>query len=407
MGVTIIKDICLKPAIGNWFEYQPRHNYTAFVHENIDMRMVDEALFLHHSYAAAFSELIKNKFALSAEVHTVVCSQASYVDFIAERAGRSVASVLETPYGALTCACDAELLTALMDRVFGGKGVGKKKAEQLTDIEQIAAASIFETVLGTYQDYWLQAVAGDLQLLTLHSPKLKLDERIKKDTRVVVYTITIAYGDQPPAALEFMFTPGLFENVYEIYLESKNKKPRKASIYLSPESVNNVKVPIDVRLGSTQLSINDVLSLEPGDVLQLNEKLTDSLLVTIGEADFFGVLGKQKAQYAVKILERKSKYYSFQAMETPTIKPVMVDKPVVSAPVYADPVASVQAQPEIDQVASSVAAEIIPPEAVTGPVTVEDIQIKDSLLEEFNTELKNTNTSTVADEFTWDLDDLK
>jgi flagellar motor switch protein FliM len=406
MGGTIIKDIRLKPAIGNWFEYQPRHNYAAVIPENIAMYMVDEALFLHHEYAAAICEIIKNKFALSAELHTVVVSQTTYADFIAERGGRGVAAVLETPYGALTCTCEIEFLTALMDRIFGGKGIGKKKAEQLTDIEQIAAKSVFELMLEAYQDSWLHAVSGDLQSLSLYSPKLKFDERIKKDTRVLVYSITIAYGDQPPAALEFMLTPGLFEHIYEIYLESKNKKPRKVSIYLSPESVSNVYVPIDVRLGSTQLSIDDVLYLEPGDVLQLNEKLTDSLLVSIGEADFWGVLGKQKDQYAVKIIDRKSKYYSFQAMESPLVKHNVVEQAVAAPPVYNEaPAKTVQAQPAYVQTASSVAAEIIPPEAVAGPVTVEDIQIKDSLLEEFSTEIKDTNT--VTDEFTWDLDDLK
>lgn len=403
MGGTLIKDIRLQPAIGHWFEYRPRKGYNQILAEDITQEMVDEILHLHHAYAIRLGEIFKAKIALAAEIHAVVVSQTTYADFVSENSGRAVAAVLETPYGALTMTCEVELATALMDRVFGGKGVGKKKAAPLTEIESIAMQTVLQPFIEEYQNQWLHAIAGDAQNMALYSPKIKADERLKKDTRVLVYSINVACGDQAPGAIDFMLPFSMFERIYEIYAESKKKLPHKLSIYLSPESVHNVKVPVDVRIGSTQLSIEEVLQLEVGDILQLNEHLTDSLLLSIGDADFWGILGRRRDQYAIKILDRKSKYYSFQSAETLATEHIVREQPVVAAkpaaPVY-------EPDMSVPTVATQAAAEIIPPEALSGTLTVEDIQIKDSILEEFSAEVKETTTTT-NDEFTWDLDDLK
>ncbi len=407
MPAMIIKDIRLKPAIGRWFEYRPHRGYTTVaMAEGLSAQALDEILFLHHAYATSLGEIFKTKLALAIDLHDVTLSQTPYSDFIAERTGHALTVAWETSYGGgVTMACDVSLATALINRVTGGKGLGQKKAVALTDIETIALTTVFQGFLKEYQQQWLQSSPKETTALVVHSPKIKLDERIRKDTQVLVFSILIACGDQEPAVLEFMLPPALFEKMYEVYTEQKQKKPRKTSVYLSPESVHNVKVPMNIRLGSTQLSIKDILHLEPGDVLQLNDRLTDSLPVKIGDAEFLGVLGKRRAQYAVKILERKSKYYDFQILETSTIKPVIMEQLVVSALENRSAVVEREENSQAPVYSEVQAAEIIPPETVTGQLTVEDIQIKDSLLEEFSTEVKDT--ATVTDEFTWDLDDLK
>ncbi|RFQ41153.1 FliM/FliN family flagellar motor switch protein, partial [Listeria monocytogenes] len=66
-----------------------------------------------------------------------------------------------------------------------------------------------------------------------------------------------------------------------------------------------MKVPVEVQveLGSTELTVHEVLDLEVGDTILLRQSIRDPALVYVdGTAAYWGSIGKRNRNYAVKIL---------------------------------------------------------------------------------------------------------
>ena len=71
------------------------------------------------------------------------------------------------------------------------------------------------------------------------------------------------------------------------------------------EKLNTSNIDISVLFGTTDITAQDFLDLKVGDVIRLDNKVTDDLIVKInGEKKFFACPGTLKDKICVKIDER-------------------------------------------------------------------------------------------------------
>lgn len=73
--------------------------------------------------------------------------------------------------------------------------------------------------------------------------------------------------------------------------------------------VQDVEVDICAKLGSTRVSISDLLNLDVGDVILLDQRINDDITVSVGEAKIYkakpGVLGRKKCVEITDIISRE------------------------------------------------------------------------------------------------------
>ena len=68
--------------------------------------------------------------------------------------------------------------------------------------------------------------------------------------------------------------------------------------------MKSAEISIVAELGQTDISIEDLLYLQLGDVIQLNTKIEDPLLIKVGEIPKFTAQpGKLKNRMAVQVIE--------------------------------------------------------------------------------------------------------
>ncbi len=166
---------------------------------------------------------------------------------------------------------DYPFVFAALDRVLGGQGSTEGEARELTSTE----TSVLTELLGIIIN----------EQVTVWSRWLKLTPRVLRSTSVPRY-FREARADDPVLvatyALEgfadganFCFAlplPGL-----EPHLQCAPKQEQDAARTAAPvardtmlRALNDVALNLSVRLGGASLSVNDVLQLEPGDVLVLD-----------------------------------------------------------------------------------------------------------------------------------------
>ena len=62
-------------------------------------------------------------------------------------------------------------------------------------------------------------------------------------------------------------------------------------------------IPITAELGKSQISIQDFLMLDIGDVIELNQSIENPLLIKVGEIPkFIGQPGKVSKKLAIQVL---------------------------------------------------------------------------------------------------------
>lgn len=394
------KDIKFRPAIGKWYEYRQTKKYnTNFVFKNIDPQLVNDILTMHYQYGATLAELFKQKLSLAVELYEVIIQQEKYSEFIEERKGFYFTSALPSALIPETqFIMDYPLAQALIDRSTGGKGQYLNTDQRLSALEEIILQTLCEDVLKSYQELWRNIALFNEKGSVLFSPQLKLNDRIKKADEVVSLTIMLALGEQLPAAVTILFSSQDFEKLVEAYQEEKNKRPRKFTVKLMPQSVSDVIVPVDVKIGTTTVSISDVIDLTPGDVFQLNEKLNDNILIKIGpNAEFYGKLGKSDQRLAVQIVEQKGKYYRIEEDQPAETEEASEENIVAEAEDQQE--SELEGAPD-EGLNEELEKEFTEEETAAPRVETAVAAADDPLLKEFEHEKEEDS------DFVWDIDDL-
>ncbi|MDR2429241.1 MAG: FliM/FliN family flagellar motor switch protein, partial [Candidatus Margulisbacteria bacterium] len=273
----------------------------------------------------------------------------------------------------------------------------------------------------------------------IFAPKLKPETKLKKDEEMAVFSQTFYLADNKPAVFWFIYTVKDLEKMQAAYTAKKNAKPKKMTVQLASSAVSGTQVPVNIKIGTTRVSVGEILTMTPGDILQLNEKVTDSLIMSVAEqGEFFVKLGRRGSRYAVKVIDHKPKFYNLAApkvsaaprvTEQPVAAPVppaavapAEEKPAASAPpetkpdetkpaVAPDAVPSPAAkipEPEVQEPAAPYAPPVVDEQSVAyteaGKVDENKMEMKDPLLDELNLPEESASSD---DDFTWDIDDLK
>jgi flagellar motor switch protein FliM len=87
------------------------------------------------------------------------------------------------------------------------------------------------------------------------------------------------------------------------FASSGRKDEVDAKSYIT-KNLNDVKLPVALELGHTILSLGDVYGLQEGDVLKLDEKIDDPILVRVGnQIRFKAKPGTHEKRIAAEVLE--------------------------------------------------------------------------------------------------------
>ena len=87
-------------------------------------------------------------------------------------------------------------------------------------------------------------------------------------------------------------------------MQTNKKAVSPEQLEILENRVKRADLQIVAELGKTEISIEDFLLLQPQDVIQLNQKIEDPLVLRIGDVPKFSVQpGKLKKRMAIQVIE--------------------------------------------------------------------------------------------------------
>jgi flagellar motor switch protein FliM len=213
---------------------------------------------------------------------------------------------LEPLPGRLVLVISSDLMGVILERLLGGAGPGDQKPRALTDIGQSLIKGTVEYMLGDFKASWSKVVALEPQL---------------EDSTVNHHWVQMMLGNARVVLLTFEITIQGTTGTMSIYIPFSTLKPvahvLNPHVFISGrdargpddavrertnKSVQQMAVVLRVVLGGAELTVQELLSLRPGDVIRLDTKAREALTVCVGEREQFQArAGTVEGRLAVQI----------------------------------------------------------------------------------------------------------
>lgn len=199
------------------------------------------------------------------------------------------------------------LVLAMIDRLLGGFGRYRGKPRELTEIEQALLKSIVVRVLDEFAETWEPFTKLNVRLVGFESnPAFAQIAEPNETVCVASFEVTMADAKGtiklcvPHSALQ-QIKPRL--SARRVFSQERRAAKGAAGEDVKAK-LESVAVPITVLLGTTQVTMGELLDLSVGDVIKLDQKAADRLKVVVGRTSkFLGIPGSSGSKLAVQITD--------------------------------------------------------------------------------------------------------
>lgn len=267
---------------------------------------------LHENFARMLNTYLSTTLRCLVNVEVGSVEQTTYQEFIQSSINPSVIGIIELPplKGSIINKMDTGIAFAIIDRVFGGKGENTVKARMLTEIEEAVIRRIYDRALAQLKEAWYHVIQFSPKLESMESNP-QFAQIAPPNDMVVVISIKMTVGGAegfmslciPYLVLEPIMSK-LTTTFWVSANASKDEHPEYADMLR--KNINYTRVPVIVQLGAVDVTVREYLTLNFGDVLQLNTKVDDDLRCMIGNRTKFwcrpGTSGKKAAVQITKVV---------------------------------------------------------------------------------------------------------
>ncbi|MFH1564178.1 MAG: flagellar motor switch protein FliM [Nitrospirota bacterium] len=265
----------------------------------------------------AFSQKVASSLSakLAATVQTRILSvtQSPYADFVKTIQVPTLIGIIDiSPLKGLSLIeISPNLIFNFIDRLLGGKGEIVSLTRGLTDIELEVVENIVTDLAKSLKTAWANVIELNPVLKKIESNPQFAQITSPKET-VIIGTVEVKAGETtgnmtlclPLLMIEPILSK--FTGEGESSLPGGNEQSVSSEdIIRMRKAVGNVTIPLVVELGRTEVTMRDMLELKEGDVVRLNGKVEDVLMMYAEEIPKFrcrpGVIG---VRMAVQIVQR-------------------------------------------------------------------------------------------------------
>lgn len=194
---------------------------------------------------------------------------------------------------------------AIIDRMLGGFGVPMDKPRDFSEIELAIIERIFIVMTNLLVAPWANVVKLSPHLTRIETNP-QFAQIISPSEMASIVTMNIKIGN-----VEGMMNVCLPYDCLEKVIDKLNTKYWYSTMRTSNDdiyhemievAISKARIPVKAVLGTSVISLNDLINMQKGDIIKLNTKVDDELKVYVGNINKFTALpGASSDAYAVKV----------------------------------------------------------------------------------------------------------
>jgi len=265
---------------------------------------------VHENFARLLTTFFSSQLRTYVQISVASVDQIPFEEFIRSIPNMTLINVFEVPPldGNILMEINPNIAYSMLDRIMGGAGESPNKVNSLTEIETKIMTNLFERSFDNLREAW--ATISDIDpILTELEVNPQFLQMISPNETVVVISFNTMIGETsgminiciPHVVLE-PIVPNLS---VRYWMQSNKKETTPQQIDSIQKQLKNSELPLIAELGHSEITIEDFLFLDVGDVIQLNKSIEAPLILKVGNIPKFTVQpGKLKNKMAVQVLEQ-------------------------------------------------------------------------------------------------------
>ncbi len=263
---------------------------------------------IHDGFARNFGATLSVFLRTIIDVRVVGVEQLTYNEFIHSLPNPTCFAILQAPplEGQMCLEVSPLIVYPIIDRLLGGTSTSMFIPQRpLTAIEWRLVRRLLDRALEHLSEVWCNLIKAEFSIVETESnPQLV---HIVAPTEVVVFiTFEIKMG-QCAGTMSICIPFNTIESVLgklttQSWFGYAQKEATDVQRQRIIRNLSKSKVDLTAFLGQTQISLNELRSLRPGDIIQLDKTVNDQFVLQIeGRNKFAGTPGQLRGRRALRI----------------------------------------------------------------------------------------------------------
>ena len=271
---------------------------------------------MHETFARLTTTSLSAQLRTLVQVHVASVDQLTYEEFTRSIPSPTTLAVINMDplKGNAVLEIDPSITFSMIDRLFGGKGVTSmtnNKVRELTDIEQSVMEGIIVRILANMREAWTQVIDLRPRLGQIETNP-QFAQIVPPSEMAVLVTLETKFAEVE-GMINFCIPYLTIEPIIsklssQYWFSSVRRSSTTQYLGILKEKLATVDMDVVAEIGSIQLPIRDVLSLQKGDIVRLsNIRVGEPITLSVGNKQKFycqpGVVGKKMAVQVIGKIE--------------------------------------------------------------------------------------------------------
>ena len=265
---------------------------------------------IHREFSKAISLVLSGYLRMRVEIEIVSVDQLTYEEFVRSMPSPISVGVFEFEplSGQILLGISFEVISCIVNRMLGGIGSIDPQSRELTDIEKALAKKVINIIIKSLEDSWNTIVPVTGKFISLDDNYQSIQVATAGEI-VALLTFEVQISGKHFGLFSICFPYPVLETVLT-HLSTQHIFQTKGLVATNDERMKMISklnlslADVRVQFGTCNITLDDFMQLSEGDIIKLDNKIQDDLIVKInGEKKFFARKKKKKNQICVKITD--------------------------------------------------------------------------------------------------------
>ncbi|WP_317367326.1 flagellar motor switch protein FliM [uncultured Tyzzerella sp.] len=259
------------------------------------------------NFARVSSSFLTGYLRTTTTIEVVSSEQVTYGEFNNSLLNPIVLNIIDfNPFkGSIILDLSATIGYSMIDRILGGTGETISKTRDFTEIEVTLLTKIMENVVSRLEEPWKQVCEVHPRLERLETNS-QFAQIMSPNEMVALVTLSIKVGD-----VEGLMNFCIPYIVIEPIVGNLNTKHWFSSVDENNDGqyrpfvekhLEEARIPVSVVVGKTNITVDEFINIQVGDVIPLDSYVTSDFKVKVGElTKFYAKPGVNKGKNAIQI----------------------------------------------------------------------------------------------------------
>ncbi len=262
---------------------------------------------LHEGFAQVLAKRLSTEFLTNVSATVVSIDHLTYAEFLVLLPSPTVLAVLEVPEldGAVAVELNPNVAFAFVDRLLGGEGKPIGRVRALTSIEQGLMQRVLHKCCHELAAVWAPVKRLEFRLQSLEANP-ELARVVGPNEMVVLVSLELRMNDvsgMMNLCLPYVVMEPAIQGLGQGGMSQRNPNERGGGARKTLErNLAAAPLELEVELGRAELTLREVLALEPGDVLRWTAATADGAVGYLeGVPRLAGAPGRSGGRVAMRV----------------------------------------------------------------------------------------------------------